>query len=106
MKVLVVYYSETGNTEKVARAICEELSREHEAHLKAINEVNADSLNNYDLVFLGSACHNADLSAPAKRLLNAFPDSPKFKLAGFFTHATYALGGTKKAERTIQKMGF
>ena len=89
MKVLVAYYSETGNTEKIAKAIYEEVSKEHEAHLKKINDVTADTLNNYDMVFLGSACHSTDLAAPVKRILDALPKSPKFKLAGFFTHSTY-----------------
>jgi len=95
VKVLVVYYSETGNTEKVARAIADEVSRDHQVHLKKLNEVTAGSLSNYDLVFLGSACHDADLTTPVKGLLEAIPNAPKFKLAGFFTHATYTLGGTK-----------
>lgn len=92
MRVLVAYYSETGNTEKIARAIYEEASGEHEAHLKKIEEVTADALNNYDLVFLGSACHSTDLAAPVKRILDALPKSPKLKLAGFFTHATTCAG--------------
>lgn len=89
MKVLVAYFSVTENTEKIARAIHEEASEKHEAHLKKIKEVTADTLNNYDLVFLGSACHSADLGAPVKRILDTLPKSPKFKLAGFFTHSTY-----------------
>lgn len=87
LKVLVVYYSETGNTEKIARAIYEEASKEHEAHLKKVKEVTADILNSYDLVFLGSACHSTDLAAPVKRILEALPKSPRFKLAGFLTHS-------------------
>ena len=87
MKVLVAFYSETGNTEKIARAIYEEVSKGHEAHLKKIKEITVESLNDYDLVFLGSACHSTDLAAPVKRILETFPKSPKFKLAGFFTHA-------------------
>ena len=89
MKVLVAYYSETGNTEKIAKAIYEEASKKHEAHLKRIQDITADTLNNYDLVFLGSACHSSDLAVPVKKLLKALPESPKFKLAGFFTHSTY-----------------
>ena len=95
VKVLVVYYSETGNTEKVAEAIAEEASNGHQVHLKKVSEVTADSLSNYDLVFLGSACHSADLATPVKGLLDAIPNSPKFKLAGFFTHATYMSGWRK-----------
>ncbi|MDH5448688.1 MAG: flavodoxin domain-containing protein [Candidatus Bathyarchaeota archaeon] len=101
MKVLVAYYSETGNTEKVARAISEEASKDHEAYLEKIEDVTADALNNYDLVFLGSACHSTDLAAPVKRILNAIPHSPKFKLAGFFTHATSSGGFNRWASKCI-----
>jgi flavodoxin I len=87
LKVLVAYYSETGNTEKIAGAIYEEVSKEHESNLKEIKEVTADTLNSYDLVFLGSACHSADLAAPVKRILEALPKSPRFELTGFFTHS-------------------
>jgi len=87
LKVLVAYYSETGNTEKIARAIYEEVSKGCEVHLRRIKDVTADTLNNYDLVFLGSACHSADLAAPVKRILDDLPRSPRFKLAGFFTHS-------------------
>jgi flavorubredoxin len=89
LKALIVYYRETGNTEKIARAIHEEVSRKHEADLKKIEEVTVDTLNNYDVVFLGSACHSADLAAPVKRILGSVPKSSRFKLAGFFTHSTY-----------------
>lgn len=89
MKVLVTYYSETGNTEKIAKAIYEEASKEHEAHLKKVKDVNAEAFDDYDLIFLGSACHSSDLAAPVKKLLKGLPESPKFKLAGFFTHSVW-----------------
>lgn len=89
MKTLIAYFTETGNTEKIARAIHQEvLSHGHEVHLKSIADVAPDDLNAYDLVFLGSACHDADLATPAKMFLEATPRSPSFKLAGFVTHAT------------------
>ena len=88
MKILVAFYSETGNTEKIARAIYEEVSKDHETYLKKIKKITVESLNDYDLVFLGSACHSTDLAAPVKRILETLPESPRFKLAGFFTHAT------------------
>ncbi|MFQ6094714.1 MAG: flavodoxin family protein [Candidatus Bathyarchaeia archaeon] len=87
MKVLVVYYSETGNTEKVARAIHQEVSEKTEAHLKKLHEITPEILNDYDLVFLGSPCHSTDLAEPVKRFLDAVHKSPRLKLAGFFTHS-------------------
>jgi flavodoxin I len=101
MKVLVVYYSETGNTEKIARAIYEEASKEYEAHLKRVDEITVDILNDYDIVFLGSACHSTDLSAPIKGILEGIPNSSKFKLAGFFTHATSSEGFNRWASKCI-----
>lgn len=87
MRVLVAYYSETGNTEKVAKAIHEEVSRKHEAHLRKVDEIRPETIGDYDLVLLGSPCHSTDLAAPVKGLLKAMPRSPRFRLAGFFTHS-------------------
>ena len=94
MKILVTYYSETGNTAKIAGAIHEAVSsRGHKAHLKALGDVTADDLRAYDLVFLGSACHDADLARPVKQILEQIPNSPAFKMAGFVTHASYTPEG-------------
>jgi len=87
MKVLVAYYSETGNTERVARAIRREASKKHEYHLTIIDEITPDEVNNYDVVFLGSPYHSANLATPVRRLLRSLPKPPKYKLAGFYTHS-------------------
>lgn len=86
MNVLVTYYSLTGNTEKIARVICEEVSKKHKVDIKKIEEINVETLNDYELIFVGSPCHAGDLAGPVKNFLNTLPNSPKFKLAGFFTH--------------------
>ncbi len=89
MKILIAYYSETGNTAQVARAIGEEVtSQGHEVTLREVGAVTADTLSVYDLVFLGSACHDADLARPVKQILDQIPASPSFKLAGFATHSS------------------
>lgn len=103
MNILVACFSQTGNTAKVARAICdEELSQGHKVHLKRIAEITPDTLNDYDLVFLGSACHDADLAKPVKRVLEGIASSPPFKLAGFVTHAAYTPEGGER-EREVYK---
>ena len=89
MNILVAYYSETGNTKKVAEALHEAASVKANVELSKIQDVSPDSLSRYDLLFLGSACHDADLARPFKRFLEHLPKNPRFKLAGFFTHATY-----------------
>jgi flavodoxin len=100
MKILIAYYSESGNTAQIASAICEGLSTTgHEVDLLEVGEITPDTLNAYDLVFLGSACHDADLAKPVKKILEKIPVSPGFKLAGFATHASYTMdGGTREQE--------
>jgi flavodoxin I len=82
----VFYYSDTGNTEKVAKAVYEEVSKKNKADLKKVKETKVEDLGQYDLVFLGSPCHANDLSSPVKRILAALPKAPKYKLAGLITH--------------------
>jgi flavodoxin len=104
MKVLIAYYSQTGNTAQIARAIREEASsRGHEAGLREIGEVTAEGLDDYDLVFLGSACHDTDLAQPALRLLEDIGESPKCKLAGFVTHATYMPENGERAQELYER---
>jgi hypothetical protein len=121
MRVLVIYHSETSNTEKVAQAIHQEASKEYEAHLKKIGEADPHDLEDFDLVFLGAPCHDSDLSHPAKSLLEALPHNPGYSLAGFYTHATlprdaqwitgaadyekWAAKGPRTLERTCQDKG-
>jgi flavodoxin I len=104
MKVLIVYFSQTGNTARIARAIQQEVSsRGREADLREIGEVTAEGLDDYDLVYLGSACHDTDLAQPVLRLLEHVGDSPKWKLAGFCTHATYMPQGSERAQELYER---
>jgi flavodoxin len=96
MKILVTYFSKTGNTEKIANAIHEITSQNHESYLKAIKKVKVEELDDYDLVFIGSACHDTDLAKPVLRFLKKIPDTPKFAIAGFYTHSTFLPEGEEK----------
>jgi flavodoxin len=102
LKVLVAYYSDTGNTEKIAKAVYDEASKKHKTDLKRIKDVTIESLNSYDLVFLGAPCHAADLATPVKRILTALPTEPKYKLAGFFTHMSQK-GGYEKCVASFER---
>ncbi|MHA1362366.1 MAG: flavodoxin family protein [Candidatus Freyarchaeota archaeon] len=75
MKILVTYFTLTGNTEKIAKAIYDEVSKEHEADLKKIDEVNPDTFNGYDLVFVGTPAHAGDLAGPVKEVMSKLPSS-------------------------------
>lgn len=89
MKALVVYFSQTGNTQMIAEAIHETIATRREADISTVRKVKPDTLNDYDLLVVGAPCHDSDLALPVKGFLEKLPESPSFKLAGFFTHATY-----------------
>jgi flavodoxin len=86
MKILVAYYSESGNTEKVARAIHGEAGREHDGELLDIRSLDLENMD-YDLVFLGSPVHSSDIAPIVRDTMSRFPEDPGFRLAGFVTHA-------------------
>lgn len=110
MRILIAHYSETGNTAKIASAIWEGVSAKgHEADLMALadaahpGELTPDTLNAHDLVFLASACHDADLARPVRLILERIPRSPAFKLAGFVTHASYTPEGGEREREVHEK---
>ncbi len=72
----------------IADAIFEVLSANGEASIDTVRRVDLGSLDDYDLLFVGAPCHDSDLAPPVKGFLEKLPDSPKFKLVGFFTHST------------------
>ncbi len=93
MKVLVTYFSQTGNTEKIARAICEEATRANEAELKKLEDVNPSDVAGYDIIFIGSPLHSANLPAPVQECLGVLQASSGQKLAAFITHFAPAYPG-------------
>ena len=89
MKVLIGYFSETGNTKRIAQAMGEEVTTGgHDVQIKTVGEIDAGQLGEYDLVIVGSTCHSADVAAPVKNLLDGITAGATFKLAGFATHST------------------
>ena len=111
MKVLVTYFSQSGNTEKIATAIWEQATLNNKAELKKIEEITTDNVAEYDLIFIGSPLHLGSLAAPVKECLSALQASPGQKLAAFITHSapTYPdqdmEGFTEPIKATCKKKG-
>ena len=103
MKILITYFSQTGNTEKIAEAIHVVTSKNHESYLKRIKKVKIEDLADYDLIFIGSACHDSDLAKPVLRFLNKIPESPKYAIAGFYTHSTFLPEGDDRIKKLSER---
>jgi flavodoxin len=93
MKVLVTYFSQTGNTEKIAGAICEEASQANEAELKKLEDVGPGDVAGYDFIFIGSPLHARNLAEPVKEFLGGIQAGSGQKMAGFITHFAPAYPG-------------
>jgi len=79
LRVVVVYYSETGNTEKVANVIAEALS----ADLRRVEE--AGDVAGYDLICVGTPVHYFGPAKPIIRFLEGLPSLTGKKGAAFCT---------------------
>ncbi|MFX1303135.1 MAG: flavodoxin family protein [Promethearchaeota archaeon] len=103
MKILVTYYSQSGNTEKVARSIYEGCEGE-ETDLKPINQVSSSDLKNYDLIFLGSGIYASRVHKSLSELVNSAESLP-VNFVFFCTHASLDMyqDGFKLIKRKLGK---
>lgn len=103
LKILVTYYSQSGNTEKVAKSIFEGC-RGEEIELKSIDKVDPLSLKNYDLVFLGSGIYASRVDKSLSKLVSLTEELPA-NFAFFCTHASLNSyqDGFKVVNRKLEK---
>jgi flavodoxin len=106
MKALVTYFSQTGNTEKLAQAVYDEISGSHEAKMAKLEDVDASALSGHDVVFVGSPIHAGGLADPVKALLGTLSANPGFALAGLVTHASdvYSKENYEKGLEALEAM--
>lgn len=83
MKALVTYYSETGNTKKLAQAIYEGIERA-EKEIVPLAEVKDTA--DYDVVFFGFPVHSHSVPGKAESFLKSIGEGQK--LALFATHGS------------------
>lgn len=96
MKILNLYYSATGNTEKVARHISETLEKEgYRVETRKIAEGMDVELFDYDLVLAGSGVYEW---LPGQPVVKAFADlRRKYFQAGKLKPASPRVPGKKAA---------
>lgn len=81
MKILVTYYSETSNTEKIARAVYEEID---ERSKEILPIETAQQLENFDLIFCGFPVHASSVPPKVEAFLKRIPEEKMVAL--FATH--------------------
>jgi NAD(P)H dehydrogenase (quinone) len=98
-RVLVIYYSKTGNTKKMAESIVEGVNKEStEVVIKAVKDVQVDELLKYEAIIIGSPTYYGTMAAEIKKLLD---DSVKFhgkldgKIGAAFSSSANIAGGNE-----------
>jgi len=98
-KVLVCYYSRTGNTEKMAEKIAGVMKKERlEVNLKKVEDVSVDELLDYDGMIFGSPTYYGSMAWPVKKLLDEsikYHGRLKGRVGGAFSTAANIGGGNE-----------
>lgn len=94
MKNLVVYFSHTGNTKKIAEAVYETLEGDKE--IRKIDE--SSDLSEYDLVFVGFPVHSHSVPLKVETFLKNIPEGTKIAL--FSTHGS--LTGSHLSQEALE----
>jgi len=102
MKILIIYYTQTGNTKQVGEAIHSFTANHHNSTILPIKKISLEMLDNYDLLFIGAPCHDSTLAKPILTFLNTLPESPSFKLAGYYTHSTVLPEGSERNKQLFK----
>ena len=67
-KVLILYYSRTGNTEKMAIAVAEGVQSSGNCEVELNYHVNPQDLSLYDAIIIGAPTYNHDMPVDFKNL--------------------------------------
>jgi len=90
LKILITFFSNTGNTEKVANSMKDGLT-DYDVDMIPVKDVEPKTLNSYNIVFLGSGVYASRVDKSILTLVKrAAPDLPA-KLAYFCTHMSLKL---------------
>jgi NAD(P)H dehydrogenase (quinone) len=98
-KVLIIYFSQSGNTKKMAEAVAEGVKKEEmEVEVKNVADVKADDLLKFDGIIIGSPTYYGTMAAQIKKLLD---ETVKFhgkldgKFAAAFSSSANIAGGNE-----------
>ena len=98
-KVLVIYYSQSGNTKKMAESVVEGIKKEAvEVVVKEVKDVAVDELLKYEGIIIGSPTYYGGMAAEIKKVLD---ESVKFhgkldgKIGAAFSSSANIGGGNE-----------
>lgn len=107
MKSLIVYYSQTGNTGTIARAVQRGVQAvAGSCDIAKVKDVDPDSLGAYDLIGLGTPVWNGGEPPNVMKFLNRVPDQGGRPAFSFCTHGVMPELYFPHMVRRLQALGF
>ena len=118
VEIVVAYHSETGNTERMAGAICEGIRRSPASKciLKRVEEVTEAELESMDGLLLGGPVHWANLSSSVKSFIDRLgaqmlankrigPEAAPESDVDFRTAGAFVTGGSVASGKELARIG-
>ncbi len=109
MKVLIVYDSQFGNTEKVAQAVAASLGTKEDTHLAKVEMVKPEDMKGLDILIVGSPVHAWGPTKAVKLFLKSLKPEilSGVRAAAFDTGYPSRMAGSaaKKIEKSLIKSG-
>ena len=106
-KILIIYYSSTGNTEKMAKLVEEGVKEEGlEVETKRVEEVKLEKLLGVDGIIIGSPTYYGSMAAQIKELLDksvTFHGRLEGKIGAAFSSSANIGGGNETTITDILK---
>ena len=99
-KILILYYSQTGNTEKMAQAIAEGAKNTNNVEVELNYYVEAEDLNQFDAILVGAPTYHHDMPMDVKRLFEEAAEKG-INLKGKTGAASGSYGWSGEAPRMI-----
>lgn len=107
MKSLVIHYSQTGNTAKIARAICRGLSaRVEQCDQRTVAEADPQQLGTYELIGIGSPVWCGAETPNIRRFIEALPYQKGRHVFCFNTHGVMPEQYFPTVVRRLKGRGF
>jgi len=105
IKILIAYYSRSGNTKKMAEFVAKGVKDEGgEATLKKVEDVLPDELVGYDGIIFGSPTYYGQMAYPVKKLIDEsviLHGKLESKIGGAFTSSANLGGGNETTIMSI-----
>jgi len=107
MQSIVIYYSQSGNTKKIARAIHTGMSQAAgQCHIVTVKEADPNDLGGYDLIGLGSPVWMGGLTPNMRIFLESIPKQEGNHIFSFNTHGVMPELYFPSVVRKLRAKGF